>query len=162
MINENSIIYKKCANIFMGDLFMLKVFTSPSCSSCRKVKKWLTEQEIPFVEHNFLAKPLTDNDIKDILMKSENGTDDIISTRSNAFKEAGKDFESMSLKELIQFIKDNPTVIKRPIIVNDRRIQVGYDEEEIRSFIPEARRIASFHCSSLCENYDTCDHRYID
>ena len=66
---------------------MLKVFTSPSCSSCRKVKKWLKEQDIPFVEHNFIAKPLTEKDIKDILYKSENGTDDIISKRSNAFKD---------------------------------------------------------------------------
>ncbi len=141
---------------------MLKVFTSPSCSSCRKVKKWLKEQDIPFVEHNFIAKPLTEKDIKDILYKSENGTDDIISKRSNAFKDTEIDFDSMSLNQLIEFIKNNPTVIKRPIIVDDRRIQVGYDEEEIRSFIPAIRRIASFNCSKLCDKYDECDHHFGD
>lgn len=141
---------------------MLKVFTSPSCSSCRKVKSWLKEQDIPFSEHNFIARPLTEKDIKDILFKSENGTDDIISKRSNVFKEKNIDFDSMSLNELINFIKENPSVIKRPIIVDDRRIQVGYDEEEIRSFIPATRRMAAHYCSSMCENYEKCDHRFSD
>ena len=64
--------------------------------------------------------------------------------------------------EIDDFIIKNPTVIKRPIIVDDRRIQVGYDEEEIRSFIPETRRMAAHYCSSLCENYEKCDHRFSD
>ena len=89
---------------------MLKVFTSPSCSSCRKVKNWLKEQDIPFSEHNFIARPLTEKDIKDILFKSENGTDDIISKRSNVFKEKNIDFDSMSLNELIKFIKETENV----------------------------------------------------
>lgn len=42
----------------------------------------------------------------------------------------------MSLNELMRFIKDNPTVLKRPIMIDDRRFQVGYNAEEIRSFIP--------------------------
>ena len=141
---------------------MLKVFTSPSCSSCRKVKKWLKEQDIPFSEHNFIARPLTEKDIKEMLTKSLNGTDDIISKRSKVFQESDLDFDSMKLSELIAFIIKNPTVIKRPIIVDDRRIQVGYDEEEIRSFIPETRRMASLYCSSMCENYENCDHRFND
>jgi hypothetical protein len=35
----------------------------------------------------------------------------------------------------------------------------SYNEEEIRSFIPHARRIAMWNCSKEnCENYETCDH----
>ena len=48
----------------------------------------------------------------------------------------------MSINQLVAFIKENPSVLKRPIIVDDRRVQVGYNEEEIRTFIPIARRIA--------------------
>ncbi len=141
---------------------MLKIYTSPSCSSCRKVKKWMQEQNIDFVEHNIFAKPLTDKEIKEILFKSENGTDDIISKRSIVFKESNIDFDNMTMNELIKFIKDNPSVIKRPIIVDDRRIQVGYDEEEIRSFIPSIRRIAAMHCSEACEKYNECEHHFKD
>ena len=67
--------------------------------------------------------------------RSENGTDDIISKRSKVIKEGNVDLESMTVNELIQFIQDHPSVLKRPIIMDERRFQVGYNSEEIRAFI---------------------------
>ncbi len=141
---------------------MLKIFISPSCSSCRKVKQWLDEQKISYQERNIFSSALNEKELKDILYKSENGTEDIISTRSKVCREKNIDFDEMTISELIEFIKSNPSILKRPIIVDDRRIQVGYDEEEIRSFIPEARRIAKINCSrENCPTYDVCEHRKI-
>ncbi len=105
---------------------MIKIYTSPSCSSCRKVKKWFLEQNIPFIEKNIFVATLNEQELTDILMKSENGTDDIISKKSKIVKESGLDIDSMTVKELISFIKDNPSILKRPIMVDDHRIQVGY------------------------------------
>ena len=126
---------------------MIKIYTSPSCSSCRKVKKWFKDQDIPYVEKNIFAASLNENELKEILIKSENGTEDIISPRSKIVKESGVDLESMTIKELINFIRNNPSVLKRPIMVDDHRIQVGYNSEEIRTFIPRARRIAEMACT---------------
>ena len=138
---------------------MIKIYTTPSCSSCRKVKKWFMDENIPFIEKNILIIPLKDSELKDILTKSENGTDDIIATKSKIIKEKNVDINSMSLNELIQFIQENPTVLKRPIIVDDHRIQVGYNPEEITTFIPFARHMADLACShDNCPKYSTCDH----
>lgn len=138
---------------------MIKLFISPSCSSCRKVKEWFTSQKIPFTVKNILAGGLTDDDIKEILTKSIDGTEEIISTRSNVIKDNKIDLESMSLSELINFIKANPSCLKRPIIVDDSKIQVGYNSEEIRAFIPEARRIFAKNCNETCPNYPNCPDR---
>ncbi len=136
---------------------MIKIYTSPSCSSCRKVKKWFIEQNIPFIEKNIFVATLNEQELTDILMKSENGTDDIISKKSKIVKESGVDIDSMTVKELIAFIKANPSVLKRPIIVDDHRIQVGYNPDEIRSFIPHARRLAEWACkNNACPQYDNC------
>ncbi len=133
---------------------MLKVYTSPSCSSCRKVKSWLKDQNIEFVERNIFSYILNEKELKEILSKTENGTDDIVSKRSKIIKEGNVDIDSMTIKELIEFIKENPTVLKRPIIVNDRLVQVGYNEEEIRVFIPrELRAMQNENCSKNCPNY---------
>ena len=88
---------------------MIRIYTVPSCSSCRKVKKWFLDQNIPFVEKNILSKPISDNEIKDMLLLSDNGTDDIISKRSNLIKKDNIDVDSMKLKDLIAFIQNNPT-----------------------------------------------------
>jgi regulatory protein spx len=50
----------------------------------------------------------------------------------------------MSISQLVQFIRENPSVLKRPIMVDNRRIQVGYNEEEIRTFIPVEKRQVTF------------------
>ena len=138
---------------------MVKIYVSPSCSSCRKVKEWFKAEKIPFTEVNILNGDLTIEDLKDILTKSLDGTDEIISTRSKIIKENYIDLNSMSLNELLEFIKKNPTVLKRPIMVDDKKIQVGYNPEEIRVFIPRARRIAQSMCShENCPTFDTCPH----
>ena len=100
------------------------------------------DQNIPFIEKNIFVATLNEQELTDILMKSENGTEDIISTKSKIVKENDLDIDSMTVKQLIAFIKENPSVLKRPIIVDDHRIQVGYNPDEIRSFIPHARRLA--------------------
>ncbi len=138
---------------------MIKIYTAPSCSSCRKVKRWFDDQKIPYVEKNIFVATLNEGELKDILAKSENGTEDIISERSKIIKEQQIDVESMSLKELISFIKENPSVLKRPIMVDDSKIQVGYNPDEIRSFIPHARRLAEWACTEKnCPKYNKCEY----
>ena len=119
---------------------------------------------IPFKEKNIFGSVLNPAELKDILAKSENGTDDIISKRSNIIKNSNIDIDSMSINELIQFIKENPSILKRPIIVDDRRIQVGYNSEEIRTFIPAAKRIAMRNCphSEHCDNCKKEINKYLD
>ncbi len=148
---------------------MIKIYLSPSCSSCRKVKAWFEEQEIPFKEINILKTPLTEENLKEMLNKSLDGTDEIVSTRSKVFKEQNIDVDSMSVSELLKFITENPSILKRPIIVDEDKIQVGYNADEIEIFerrkkeILAAKRIASSMCTKEnCPQYDTCDHRFTD
>ena len=137
---------------------MIKIYTSPSCSSCRKVKKWFDENKIPYVAKSIFSRDFTKEDIKEMISKSENGTDDIISRRSKIVMENNIDFDEMTISELCEFVLANPTVLKRPIIVDDHRLQVGYNEEEIRTFIPRARRLAYLSCSNDCPLFAECDH----
>lgn len=137
---------------------MVRIYTVPSCSSCRKVKKWFYDQNIPFIEKNILSKRITDEEIKNMLLLSENGTDDIISKRSNQIKKDNVDVDSMTVNELIAFIQANPTILKRPIIVDDTKMVVGYNPDEISTFIPQARRLAAWACNDGCPQYSDCDH----
>ena len=122
---------------------MIVVYTSPGCASCRKVKQWLNQRGLKYIEKNIFTSVLNENEIKHLLMRSENGTEDIISKRSKIIQETNLDIEELSLKELVAFIQKYPSVLKRPIILNERNFLVGYDEEEIGAFVPpELRRIS--------------------
>ncbi|MCI3987137.1 transcriptional regulator Spx, partial [Bacillus vallismortis] len=54
---------------------MFTLYTSPSCSSCRKARAWLEEHEIPFEVRNIFSEPLAIDEIKQILRLSEDGTE---------------------------------------------------------------------------------------
>lgn len=136
---------------------MVKIYYSPSCSSCRKVRKWFEEQKIPYTEKDIFSGSLSEQEIKDIITKCIDGTDEIISPRSKIVQEQNINFDDMTISQLIKFIKQNPSVLRRPIIVDDRRVQVGYNEEEIRTFIPRARRYADLLCDPSCPKFQACE-----
>ncbi len=46
---------------------MIKVYTSPSCTSCRKARAWLQANRLDFEEKNIFADPLTESEIQKFL-----------------------------------------------------------------------------------------------
>ena len=50
------------------------------------------------------------------------------------------DIEELSLSEVIDLIQANPRILKSPILIDDKRLQVGYKEDDIRAFLPRSIR----------------------
>jgi regulatory protein spx len=128
---------------------MIQIYTTPSCSSCRKAKKWFDNHKIEYREKNIFNIKLTHNDIMYMLKNTLNGFEDILSTRSKIFQNSALNLEEMSISELSEFIIKNPSVLRRPIIIEDDKLQVGYNEDDIRIFIPKRLREIIMHTSSL-------------
>ncbi|KRN31061.1 Spx/MgsR family RNA polymerase-binding regulatory protein [Liquorilactobacillus mali] len=114
---------------------MVTLYTSPSCTSCRKARTWLRKHDIPFKERNIFSEPLNINEIKQILQMTENGTEEIISKRSKAYQKLNIDLDEIPLKQLFSLVQENPGLLRRPIILDEKRLQVGYNEDEIRRFL---------------------------
>ncbi len=119
---------------------MVNLYTSPSCTSCRKAKSWLQEHNIPFVERNIFSNPLSKDEIMQVLRMTEDGTEEIISTRSRAFQNLGVSIDELSIDQLLNMVVEDPGLLRRPIIMDERRLQVGYNEDEIRRFLPREVR----------------------
>ena len=115
---------------------MVIIYLSPSCTSCRKAHAWLEEYNIPFIERNIMKDPPTKTELTKILSLTSKGTEEIISTRSKAFMRLDINIEDYSLEELYELIYHHPEILRKPIIIDQRRIQVGYNESEIRQFVP--------------------------
>lgn len=115
---------------------LLTLYTSPSCTSCRKARAWLQEHQIPFVERNIFSEPLNSSELKAILQMTEDGTEEIISTRSKVFQKLNMDLDDLPLQELLELVQNNPGLLRRPIMIDEKRLQVGFNEDEIRRFLP--------------------------
>lgn len=115
---------------------MLTLYTSPSCTSCRKARAWLQEHEIPLKERNIFSEPLNIEELKAILIMTEDGTEEIISTRSKVFQKLNMDLDELPLQDLLELVQENPGLLRRPIMIDEKRLQVGFNEDEIRRFLP--------------------------
>lgn len=114
---------------------MVTLYITPSCTSCRKARAWLEEHSIPFVERNIFSDPLTVNELKEILRLTEEGTEDIISTRSKAFLELDTELSELHLNDFFDMVQEQPGLLRRPIIIDEKRLQIGFNEDEIRRFL---------------------------
>ncbi|MCF0259975.1 MAG: transcriptional regulator Spx [Erysipelotrichaceae bacterium] len=119
---------------------MVLFYTSPGCASCRKAKRWLEDNQIDFLEKNIFSNLLSESEIKYLMSRCEHGTEDIISTRSKAFSSLKGSLDDLSTTQLTRFIQQNPSVLKRPILLSKKSIVIGYDDDEITSMIPHDRR----------------------
>lgn len=128
---------------------MIVLYSSPGCASCRKVRQWLKEKDLKFIEKNIFTSMLSEKEIKYLLMRTDNGAEDIISKRSKVMQETSINLEELSISELITFIQRHPSVLKRPIVMNEKSFLIGYDDEEIEAFLPKELRKSAANLSDF-------------
>ncbi|MDW8625473.1 transcriptional regulator Spx [Streptococcus suis] len=119
---------------------MIKIYTVSSCTSCKKAKNWLNAHQLSYNEHNLAKEAITKEEILNILTKTENGIASIVSSKNRYAKSLDFDIEELSVNEVIDLITSNPRILKSPILIDEKRLQVGYKEDDIRAFLPRAVR----------------------
>ena len=119
---------------------MIKIYTVSSCTSCKKAKNWLNAHQLSYNEHNLGKEAITKEEILDILTKTENGVASIVSSKNRYAKSLDCDIDELSVSEVIDIITANPRILKSPILIDEKRLQVGYKEDDIRAFLPRAVR----------------------
>ncbi|HFK1449124.1 transcriptional regulator SpxA [Bacillus pacificus] len=119
---------------------MVVLYTTASCSSCRKAKAWLEENRIDYTEKNIVSNSMTVDELKSILRLTEEGATEIISTRSKTFQDLNINIDELSLNEFYTLIIEHPLMLRRPIMLDEKRLQIGFNEEEIRKFLPRSVR----------------------
>lgn len=121
---------------------MLKVFVQKSHVSCKKLLNWLDEQGFEYEARYIDKEPLSLKELLSVLKFTENGFEDILSYRSlqSHLKLTDRDIETLSIKELGILMVENPSLIKKPIVIRGEKIIVGYDKTQVYTLIPKEIR----------------------
>lgn len=112
----------------------LMFYTYPSCTSCRKTKAFIQEQELQVSERHIFRDAPTVDELLQLLAISEEGVDSLLATRSQAFKQLDVDVEDLKLSELLKLMSENPKLLKRPILTDGKEVIVGYDKVSIETY----------------------------
>lgn len=114
---------------------MITIYTSSGNQSCHKSIEWFLKNNIDYKEKNIIKESITKKELFEILKYCENGVDDLLSTTG---KKA--ELENLTLNEVVGLLIKFPKFLKTPIIANEKVVNCGFSEYEIRAFIPKNQR----------------------
>lgn len=119
---------------------MITLYTRASSASSRNAKKWLIEHDIPFSEKKISpTSSWTYDELQDILKCTENGFDSIIAKRSITYP-GDVEINKMTIHDMIHYLIQHPYLVKFPIMIDDPKLVIGYNRENIRVFIAREKR----------------------
>ena len=104
----------------------------PTCSTCKKAKKFLDECEINYVDRNIKNDNPNKEELYEFLNKSNIDVNKMFNTSGLLYKELNiKDRkDKMTIDEKIDLLSNNGMLVKRPILVLDDDVLFGFKEEE--------------------------------
>ena len=110
----------------------MKFICYPKCSTCRKAKKWLDEHNAEYTERHIADKKPTYDELKEWYEKSGLPLKKFYNTSGLLYKEMKlKDkLPSLSDEEQLRLLSTNGMLVKRPVIVSEDKVLVGFKEAE--------------------------------
>lgn len=104
----------------------------PKCTTCRRAKKYLEENNIEFIDRHIVEENPTKDELKVWLEKSGLPINKFFNTSGVLYREMQlKDkVKTLPEDELLDILATNGMLVKRPIIVKDDTVLVGFKEEE--------------------------------
>ena len=104
----------------------------PKCSTCQKAKKWLDEHNIEYIERHIVEDNPTYDELKEWYAKSGFPLKKFFNTSGLIYKEMNlKDkLPTMSEEEQLKLLATNGMLVKRPLVVKENIVLVGFKEAE--------------------------------
>lgn len=104
----------------------------PPCSTCKKAKAWLDERQVSYEARNIKEENPTVEELKAWHEKSGLPLKKLFNTSGLAYKALGlKDrLPTMSEEEQYQLLASDGMLVKRPLVVGDDFVLVGFREAQ--------------------------------
>ena len=104
----------------------------PKCTTCKKAKKFLEVNNVTFEDRHIVENNPTEEELKEWIERSGLEIKKFFNTSGLKYKELGlKDkLASMSDEEKIKLLASDGMLVKRPLVVEDGRVLVGFKEKE--------------------------------
>lgn len=118
---------------------MIKMYGIKNCDTIKKAKKFLTAQSVNFEFIDFRQDPINEQTLQSFA--DAVGWEKVINKRSTTYRNLSNN-EKQNLTPVL--ILKNPTMIKRPVLITESGVSVGFDKEIYRNLINR----------DLCKNRD--------
>lgn len=104
----------------------------PKCTTCKKAEKWLKDHELEYETRNIKEENPTEEELTEWVKRSGLPVKRFFNTSGMLYREMGlKDkLAEMSEQEQIGLLATDGMLVKRPLLVTERTVKVGFKEAE--------------------------------
>lgn len=107
------------------------------CSTCQKARKFLENHQIMFKERDIKNDNLTSEELKEWIEKSNLPVQKFFNTSGLIYKKLylKEKLPNMTDEEKIDMLSSNGMLVKRPILVTENKVFVGFKEREYEELL---------------------------
>ena len=113
---------------------MIKFICYPRCTTCQKAQKWLNDNGVEYEIRDIKLDNPTREELKEWYEKSGLPLKKFFNTSGLLYKslELKSKLPTMSDDEMLNLLSTDGMLVKRPLIVGDEFVLVGFKEDEWR------------------------------
>ncbi len=107
----------------------IKMYGIANCDTVKKARVWMEKNGVNYVFHDYKKSGITEDKLEEWLLQVDLET--LLNKRGTTFR-ALPDIIKDNINETsaIKLMKDNPSMIKRPVIEGGSELIVGYSQAE--------------------------------
>ena len=111
---------------------MVKFICYPQCTTCQKAKKWLDDNEIEYEFRDIKLDNPTLDELREWHKKSGLPQKKFFNTSGLLYKslDLKSKLPTMTEDEMLNLLASDGMLVKRPLIVGDNFVLVGFKENE--------------------------------
>lgn len=107
---------------------MTKILGIKNCDTMKKAMKWLDDNGVDYDFHNYKKDGVDENILKQAI--EEHGWDMVINKRGTTWRALPDDIKtSMDAEKAVEIAKENPSIIKRPLLLRLGQTYIGFDKK---------------------------------
>ena len=116
---------------------MIKVYCYSKCSTCKKALKWLDDKGIKYELIDIKEDHPDEKTLKILHKKSGLPLRRFFNTSGLIYREMelSKKLPNMSEDEMFKLLASDGMIVKRPLLVADDKVLVGFKEEEWKTLL---------------------------
>lgn len=111
---------------------MIKFICYPKCTTCQKAEKWLLDNNIPYELRDIKLDNPSLSELRDWHQKSRLPLKRFFNTSGLLYKSLAlkERLPEMSEEEQLRLLSTDGMLVKRPILIGDNFVLVGFKENE--------------------------------
>lgn len=114
---------------------MYIIYGIKNCNTMKKAFTWLDEHQINYQFHNYKSDGLSVELLNDLLKLVD--WQSLLNTRGTTWRKLDEALRNQidNQDAAIKIMLDNPSILKRPLLIDGKRALLGFSEEGYSQFV---------------------------